>query len=169
MKKKEKSKEYTSLETKIKNMKVPRDDSDRTEYQGMSSVIRDVLLNKKQRDNPSSETNNFRRQQYIVKNVIDEETDLTYDILIEAVKQNTTDPEILDTLKKISDSTTLTDQKKSLALIIANSMARTSTLNKDVKALVILLAALVLLNTSDGKDVLIQVARRLLTVGLTVK
>ena len=63
-----------------------------------------------------------------------------------------------------SDPTTTTQ----LAVVIGNAMVRASQAN-DTKGLSLMLAALQLLEMSDGNDVLLSVARRLLATALSTK
>jgi hypothetical protein len=66
--------------------------------------------------------------------------------------------------KMESDPTTTTQ----LAVVIGNAMVRASQAN-DTKGLSLMLAALQLLEMSDGNDVLLSVARRLLATALSTK
>lgn len=66
--------------------------------------------------------------------------------------------------KMESDPTTTTQ----LAVVIGNAMVRASQAN-DTKGLSLMLAALQLLEMSDGNDILLSVARRLLATALSTK
>lgn len=136
----------TTIRNKINN--VPRNDDKSRTVKGIESVIRSKY-NKKNDDS-------FSREQQIVKKIIDES--INFDDLSEEVIEIVEGVMELDKVKF--------DQRKSLSALIANAMVRNPR-KTDVKTLVLLLAAITLVSNSDGKDTLIQLARRLYSAGMS--
>lgn len=161
------SNDYKSVSSIIRAMRVPRApmDEPRDKVKGLAHVARDIVTSDTNRR--EVKVNPYARQQEIQSKIIDENTsneDLE-NFIIEAATID--DPDLVSALKKLAASSDNSESKKSVAVMIANNMARATSSNKDVKTLIIYLAALVMLSASDGKDMLLQVSRRLLSVGMS--
>lgn len=76
--------------------------------------------------------------------------------------------EILNLIIEDDDDNT-NQSKKSMGILISNYMNTLASRNVDIRALILLVAALNLVDMSDGNDVLIQTARRLTSNALRIK